>query len=96
MLPKILNVNEHVVETFQRLAPEYSETQSEARTTVFRVRGCGTAVPSSETQPELCAAYEPDRGIHPEERRAARIRLRSSGIGGIFYTRKGKFLYKIS
>ena len=42
MLPKILKVNEHVVETFQRLAPEYSETQSEARTTVFRVRGCGT------------------------------------------------------
>ena len=39
MLPKILKVNEHVVETFQRLAPEYSETQSEARTTEFRVRG---------------------------------------------------------
>jgi hypothetical protein len=55
MLPKILKVNEHVVETFQRLAPEYSETQSEARTTVFRVRGCGTAVPSSETQSD-CAA----------------------------------------
>ena len=83
MLPKILKVNEHVVETFQRLAPEYSETQSEARTTVFRVRGCGTAVPSSETQPELCAAYEPDRGIHPEERRLVYV-----------FGYWGNFLYK--
>ena len=92
MLPKILKVNEHVVETFQRLAPEYSETQSEARTTVFRVRGCGTAVPSSETQPELCAAYEPDHGIHPEERRLVYVFISCIEISLFLYRKFPQYL----